>query len=374
MIETKVSSLLEALFPSLNHSGGTVECSWKALCRRGNILLALPEDLQAARTALELYAPQKWHAKLLLKALKFSLIMRLLPRISHSFDPGSGFARFLFTLGVNWEQVSSLAIFFGNASSAGQRMLVLAFDADAMPVTLVKVGVTDLARQLIIQERDCLNMLKAKDLCFPVGLFRVPELRDTYSGVECEAFAMNFMPAGDAPGHDVGDQLSALFSCWLDKQHTSALYEFPQWQRLSQVLPAESPASKMLNHWKDIQVHPSLFHGDFTPWNIKVDRISGEWWILDWERGEATGIPGLDWLHYEIQVMLLVKGFDAVTIRQKIADFMDTVLFDGFCEQARLVEHRQKLFSFYLWYQIHVEVPSEGMETLKELSQLVDQE
>ena len=36
-----------------------------------------------------------------------------------------------------------------------------------------------------------------------------------------------------------------------------------------------------------------VFHGDFAPWNIKVDR-AGAWMVLDWERGELHGVPCWD--------------------------------------------------------------------------------
>ena len=33
---------------------------------------------------------------------------------------------------------------------------------------------------------------------------------------------------------------------------------------------------------------------------------AGAWTVLDWERGELTGIPGWDWFHYVIQSGILV--------------------------------------------------------------------
>ncbi len=51
-------------------------------------------------------------------------------------------------------------------------------------------------------------------------------------------------------------------------------------------------------------------HGDFAPWNIKLDD-SGKVNLLDWENCSIKAVGGWDWLHCLIQSALLVKKLNA---------------------------------------------------------------
>ena len=51
----------------------------------------------------------------------------------------------------------------------------------------------------------------------------------------------------------------------------------------------------------------SAFHGDFTPWNMFIER--GKLFAFDLEYAELSFPPHLDYFHYILQVALIVKGY-----------------------------------------------------------------
>lgn len=52
----------------------------------------------------------------------------------------------------------------------------------------------------------------------------------------------------------------------------------------------------------------SVFHGDFTPWNMFIEQ--DELFVFDWECAEYTFPPRMDAIHYMLQIALLEKHLD----------------------------------------------------------------
>lgn len=58
----------------------------------------------------------------------------------------------------------------------------------------------------------------------------------------------------------------------------------------------------------------SMFHGDFTPWNMFVEK--GELFAFDWEYAMRTCPPGLDYYHFFTQSLVFEKHYNTKQIWQ----------------------------------------------------------
>jgi hypothetical protein len=149
----------------------------------------------------------------------------------------------------------------------------------------------------------------------------------------------------------------SLLNLWLDDSSTISLEQTQTWQRLTR-LAAFQKLAEFKSRLENLRFHPAIFHGDFTPWNIKV---SGEKWIaLDWERGELLGIPGWDAFHFVTQTAILVEHLRVSELTGRIENFFRQIEFQNYAERARISGFERELFLSYLLYQLEVIRPTEG--------------
>lgn len=59
----------------------------------------------------------------------------------------------------------------------------------------------------------------------------------------------------------------------------------------------------------ELNLPPSLLHGDFAPWNLR--RHGGELLAFDWEYAEPAGLPMIDVFHHMLHAGILVHGWTA---------------------------------------------------------------
>ncbi len=57
----------------------------------------------------------------------------------------------------------------------------------------------------------------------------------------------------------------------------------------------------------EINLSPTLLHGDFAPWNLRLERDAIS--AFDWEYGVLDALPGLDELHHHWQTGFLLHGW-----------------------------------------------------------------
>lgn len=57
----------------------------------------------------------------------------------------------------------------------------------------------------------------------------------------------------------------------------------------------------------------SLAHGDFVPWNLRVDPTSGRLAVFDWELAQLAQFPLYDCFHFQIQANMLLRHLDGPT-------------------------------------------------------------
>lgn len=66
------------------------------------------------------------------------------------------------------------------------------------------------------------------------------------------------------------------------------------------------------DHYGNQEVEFSAYHGDFTPWNMFVNR--GELFVFDWEYSSLSFPPYMDWFHFFTQTAIFERGLSAEQI------------------------------------------------------------
>lgn len=138
---------------------------------------------------------------------------------------------------------------------------------------------------------------------------------------------------------------------------------FPQWRRF--VASGGSFPKELRPKLESVRVKPVIFHGDFAPWNLRVDS-NNRLMVLDWERGEDQGIPGWDWFHYVVQTSILVHKEKAEDTFRRIVRLLKTPEFINYARHAGFGTNGLLLFAGYLGYTAH-SGQSEGGQKLVEL-------
>ena len=273
--------------------------------------------------------------------------------------PDDPFAGFLSQLsGRTPPQFAMLA---GNANAKGQRCVFLLFDAKGHPVTVVKAGADPEATRLIAREEAFLKTA-------PLNVRGIPKLSSSFISERVSAFAMDFFPGTSPP---VTDQASVhkVLDAWINPGAPMAINKLPVWQRLLEGAGASlSLAARELGARV---VCSAIHHGDFAPWNIKARR--GNWTVLDWERGELSGLPAWDWLHFLVQPAILVEHASPSEILIRLAHLFQSPLFVEYANRAHLSGLELPMTAAYLNFCVHVIRQTEGLEPIKELAQLLEQ-
>ena len=261
--------------------------------------------------------------------------------------------------GEKSESFPALAILAGNPRVAGRRFIVLPFDAGGKPACVVKAGIGESARRLI--QRESLFLQSA-----PARISGLPKFYAAFNSERVAALALGYV-AGDSPVSEDRQVMGKLFTSWLDRENRLGLGDVPAWQTLAQVQAANPLFQRLAAKLARINFHPTLFHGDFAPWNIKVSRADGFWQILDWERGERVGFPGWDWFHYVTQTGILVEKLSAEEVAGKIEGLLESAAFREYAATAGMAGSERVLVVAYLFYCVEVLRPTEGLETARKL-------
>jgi hypothetical protein len=177
--------------------------------------------------------------------------------------------------------------------------------------------------------------------------------------------ALDFF-AGDSPRPQQEAALLPLLESWGDPGRAVAVSETPDWARLEAACSGNDLFAVVAASLRRRTVHPTIQHGDFAPWNIKVSP-TGAWTVLDWERGELTGIPGWDWFHYVIQSAILVGRLPTAGLVQRIEGLLGSEAFQQYAVRGGIVGCERELALAYLLYVVEVIKPSEGLEPTHDL-------
>jgi hypothetical protein len=330
----------------------------RVLRRNGQMFLCLPRGNKLAAQSLDLYAAQTAKARRAKAFLGAALRIGFAPGLETvivCISTEDSFYKYLQQVASADEP--SFAILCGNPNTPGQRFIFLLFDARGRPAAVVKAGVTAEAIGLIEREESFLNKV-------PRGLSGIPSLISSFTSANVRALATDFFP-GKSPDARDWKMASRLLNDWVNSTRTVAVYEMSIWGRLVNSAGASlSPAARELGA---ALVSPTVLHGDFAPWNIKVRQ--GNWIAVDWERGELIGMPLWDWLHFTIQPMILVEKAAPAAILLKLAEFFQSAEFGHYARQARIKDVQWQLTHAYLDYCLYVLKQSEGLEQVRDLAE-----
>lgn len=327
--------------------------------RGGRAFLVLPQHPQLAAKSLDLFPAQSGSARLARSVFRMMLRVGFRPRIEPlklRLSSHCPFGRFLAEVAGTGSVTPSWAMLAGNPGTEGQRCIFLLFNDRREPVAVVKAGAGGRARELIDHEAAFLKSA-------PPGVAGLPAIRSTFASGEVSAFAMNFC-AGDSPRRADAQQVGQLLCAWVRPQPAQPLRQLAPWQRLRAVMGSGLPVP--VQKAEDAAVRPVLFHGDFTPWNVKDD--GGQWTVLDWERGELAGVPLWDWLHFVVQPAILVEKLDPGAVVGRLDQLFGSEPFRRYEAQAGIGGMARTLAQAYLQYNIRILQPSEGLDELKQVS------
>jgi hypothetical protein len=350
----------EKLFRSGDAGPESVSIPMWLLRRNGQPLLLLPSTSTLAAHSLELYSPQTKKARMAKALLRISLRLGLpvgLASTSVRIDCDDAFAKYLSQVsGAATASLPEFALLAGNPRTGGQRSILLLFDSGGKPASVVKAGSNPEAFRLIEREEIFLKSVKMRG---------VPEVRSAFRSEAVRAFRMNFYP-GSSPKAADWEAAENLLSSWVAEDHKLNIAELPMWQRFETSVLVLPPPIKQLGV---ASVFPTLYHGDFAPWNIKAQNNS--WILLDWERGELAGMPLWDWLHYLVQPAVLVDRCAPEALIERLESWLQSAAVTRYSERCGITGLRRALAAAYFQYCIHVIRPTEGLAELRELGDAV---
>jgi len=342
----------------------TIPLAFRVLKRSGADFLILPENSRCAARAIMLYPAQTRIARIAKSILRIALRCHVplpLEAARIRIKPGSPFHEFLQRLAGTGD-FPRLAILCGNPRTRGQRFIVLIFDGKGQPLKIVKAGLDYEARELIEKE---ITFLKAA----PAGTPAIPNLRDELDTRGIRAMALDFV-RGDSP-RDSHPRASLLTS-WLHKSPAIPITSLPIWKQTA--LSCVSPVFVKTSARIAVQpAYAAIYHGDFTPWNIKVAH-DGTWTVLDWERGQIEGPPGWDWFHYVIQTGILVERLSITRLVDRIKDMLSSSKFLEYAAEAQIALITQELLLGYLFYCVEILKPADSLPATRNLLEALQSE
>lgn len=333
--------------------------------RQGEPWLLLPAPPSLAVRALALYPAQSPKARGARLALRLALRLGLKPRMERTHlacSPSDPFVEFLRrTADLPPPQPLHLAVLAGNPRAAGRRFVVLVFGREGRAAAVVKAGVSASAQALITREQEFLRGA-------PEAAPARPRLRESFQSPKVRALALDYFD-GDTPRPGEAAELQRIMHGWLDRDRWVSVRELSIWPRL---LGADAAGTlpPQVHALGEAKLRPSLFHGDFAPWNIKSSR--GRWTVLDWERGELVGPPAWDWFHFTLQPALLVRGEPPTALWARFETLLRTPEFMDYARAAGGADQMRWLGIAYLAYCLHVTRQTEGAESLRRLFELAN--
>lgn len=335
--------------PAPGAEGG--RCSFRVLRRHGHDLLALPVPQRAAARALTLYAAQtrfaRWSKALLGAALGSGLPVPLARVDLPVAENDPLLAWFREMLGTT--EMPALAILAGNPFAQGRRFILLGFRGDE-PAIVAKVGLAGEARVLIEREAAFLESVAGRSPHLPG--WRGAKVTAPFSGLALD-FADGQSPAvADTAG------LRTVLQSWLDVAQPVLLETLTPWQRLA----TQEWARPILERVAGRPIIPTLFHGDFAPWNVRLRKNSRHWTVIDWERGVAAGVPAWDWFHWMIHVSVLVHRHDAAASEEFLRAALCSPDFLAYAQAAQITGLENALLAGYLIYLHEFIIPPSWSE------------
>jgi hypothetical protein len=359
-----IPPIIAALFTGQGRAQ-PVAFEWRLIFRQGRPFMLLPCGLQPARTGLSLYSAQRRRAKIwrrILPQLLQTPLARFFEHVRFQGDASAEILQFMAQqVAMPAGRIFPIAIKLSDVGTRS-RLVLLLCDEGGRPARVIKAGLNDAGRAATDLEADFLAQLPADKL----GCIR---MTGRLSTPRVSAFATDYFP-GTSPHDDAG--LEHLFHDWLDQDESVPLAALPVWSELAAAVG--EPHQKA---WRQIHsalagktVRPTLYHGDFAPWNIRVVN-SRNLQAFDWERGSLRGMPGWDWFHFTIQTAILARRYSAERAAAEVEQLIYSSRFQKYAAAAGVSDCVQPLVLAYLLHHVWVTKPLEGGQTTARLFDLL---
>ncbi len=335
--------------------GAAQKTPMRLVRKNGRPFLLLPQNARLAAATLALYPAQSLRARIARQGLRIALAAGLsarTERLSLPVSSASLFVRFLtISSGGPDTSIPTFGVLAGNPAAPGQRFIFLLFNGNGIPTVVVKAGISEDAKKLIRREREFLAAVP--------NLSGIPRLRNHFDFPNAQAIAMDFID-GRSPGPKDELQIQRVLTSWILPDHNILVSRTRVWNELESAAASKPLFNVLSKKLGGKSVGAAIFHGDFAPWNIKV--TPGEtWMVLDWERGDTTGLPGYDWFHFLIQSRLLVAHEPAESVIRELEALIGSADFQSYSTKAHISGIERELVILYLLHHNEVIRPAEGL-------------
>ncbi len=309
------------------------------------------------KVSLRLYAAQQRPAKIF-RAV-FPILMHtpaalLFKRVRLCANSSSDLVRFLAQqCGIQPEILGTPAIKFGGLNTYNSPLVFLLGDVSGRPLKVVKVGLDEIGRENTRREADLLEQLPGTAL----GCMRLTGRLETPT---LTVFATDYFP-GESPTDDAG--MEKVFHNWLNPEPPVPVTSLAGWSELEAAKGKSSADRQVLATLRQAlagaQVRTTLYHGDFTPWNVRaVNENSIQ--AFDWDRGSLRGIPGWDWFHFIIQTAILARRLPVERVAAEVEQLLDSNRFKVYATATGMDTVARPLVLSYLLHQNWIVRPLEG--------------
>ena len=353
----------QKLFKAANTSEASEEVRVRQLIKGGRPFLLIPCAASEASTTLDLYPAQTPRARIARRILRTSLSLGLgvgTQPLSLQIARSDPFTKFLSdTSDTPQDAPLRFGVLAGNPAADTQRFLILLFGRQGNPAAVVKVGLSARARSLVQKELSFLDHV-------PAEMPGIPRLRGAFEDSERQALALEYFSGTTPSTGKEFPALSRLLHAWVNPQQSFRLSALPDIKRLEAKSPGNPHIKTILETLAERSVSATLQHGDFAPWNIKVD-AQQFWTALDWERGELEGVPGWDWFHYFLQKAILVDRLGTNHLIQLARSILSAKEFREYASRAGIGGIEHPLMLAYLLHSAEVIQPAEGLIQTREL-------
>ena len=268
--------------------------AWLGIRRHGRLLLCIPPTRMGALQALALYQPQRFIARLTIKALRMAALLGLhrwiLPKIrchGGSIPSGSALAEAI---------PLSVGMLLGSAEHKVRRAIVSYQTSNGWEVAKIAFGADGWN---VIQGEACaLSSL-------PDQTAGAPRLLGMHRGENLSLIRMPYFQGAVLKPGDSSDAIAMLAS-WISSAPAIPITDFPEWTFIKAAITGYPSAFPLLAKLSKLTLKPAVRHGDFARWNL-LRTSDGKLIALDWEWGQAMGMPGLDLVHFFAQDARLVE-------------------------------------------------------------------
>jgi hypothetical protein len=284
------SEFISAVFSSVDPSSTGINLVRK----NGRALLALPGRLDAAIRALNLYQPQRFAARLMVRGLGFSIRMGLgnpflvpLERVFHAPESITELG------GV---EPGSCGVLLGSPEHKVRRAIVSYRSHGNWEVAKVALGGAG-NRILEAEARNLDEIHRLVD--------GVPHMLGIHQVGDLTILRMPYLVGESVRSGQHRDALELLLS-WIEESELKPAGNFTEWIAIESALSALNAPLSIIQQLSESMLRGVVCHGDFARWNLRKQQ-DGQMIALDWEWGHCNGMPGIDLVHYFLQDMRLVR-------------------------------------------------------------------